>query len=100
MPGQQTNNHDSQTKKRTYLFRLSSQTENANRRFQRNDIIFQIFEELGCPRTQQTWIFKIDDEFNAIETAVISKANTASPTFTGTVTMTTLDGATISGGTY
>lgn len=43
---------------------------------------------------------EIDDEFNAIETAVISKANTASPTFTGTVTMTTLDGATISGGTY
>jgi hypothetical protein len=43
---------------------------------------------------------EIDDEFNAIETAVTSKANTASPTFTGTVTMTTLDGATISGGTY
>ena len=43
---------------------------------------------------------EIDDEFNLIETAVISKANTASPTFTGTVTMTTLDGATLSGGTY
>tara|TARA_R110000868_G_scaffold4626_2_gene28820 strand:+ start:3367 stop:3582 length:216 start_codon:yes stop_codon:yes gene_type:complete len=43
---------------------------------------------------------EIDDEFNAIETAITSKANTASPTFTGTVTMTTLDGATISGGTY
>jgi hypothetical protein len=43
---------------------------------------------------------EIDDEFNALETAVTSKANTASPTFTGTVTMTTLDGATISGGTY
>ena len=43
---------------------------------------------------------EIDDEFNALETAVSSKANTASPTFTGTVTMTTLDGATISGGTY
>ena len=43
---------------------------------------------------------EIDDEFNAIETAITSKANTASPTFTGTVSMTTLDGATISGGTY
>lgn len=43
---------------------------------------------------------EFDYEFNAIETAVISKANTASPTFTGTVSMTTLDGATISGGTY
>ena len=43
---------------------------------------------------------EIDDEFNALETAVTSKANTASPTFTGTITMTTLDGATISGGTY
>ena len=43
---------------------------------------------------------EIDDEFNALETAVTSKANTASSTFTGTVTMTTLDGATISGGTY
>ena len=43
---------------------------------------------------------EIDDEFNLIETAVNSKANTADPTFTGTVTMTTLDGATISGGAY
>jgi phosphosulfolactate phosphohydrolase-like enzyme len=43
---------------------------------------------------------EIDDEFNLIETAVNSKANTAGPTFTGTVTMTTLNGATISGGTY
>jgi hypothetical protein len=43
---------------------------------------------------------EIDDEFNALETAVTSKANTASPTFTGTVTMTTLDGAAINGGTY
>lgn len=54
---------------------------------------------------------EIDDEFNLIETAVNSKANTASPTFTGTVTAaaltvsgaTTLSGtvtATIDGGTY
>ena len=43
---------------------------------------------------------EIDVEFNLIETAVSSKANTASPTFTGTVTMTTLDGATVNGGTY
>ena len=33
---------------------------------------------------------EIDDEFNLIETAVNSKANTASPTFTGTVTAPTL----------
>lgn len=43
---------------------------------------------------------EIDTEFTAIQTAVASKANTAAPTFTGTVTITTLDGATISGGTY
>lgn len=43
---------------------------------------------------------EIDDEFNAIATAVSSKANTASPTFTGTVTMTTLNGASVDGGTY
>ena len=43
---------------------------------------------------------EIDDEFNAISTAVASKANTASPTFTGTVTITTLNGATVDGGTY
>lgn len=43
---------------------------------------------------------EIDDEFNAISTAVASKANTAAPTFTGTVTITTLNGATIDGGTY
>ena len=43
---------------------------------------------------------EIDDEFNAISTAVASKANTAGPTFTGTVTITTLDGASIDGGTY
>lgn len=43
---------------------------------------------------------EIDDEFNAIVTAVASKANTASPTFTGTVTITTLNGASVDGGTY
>ena len=43
---------------------------------------------------------EIDDEFNAISTAVASKANTASPTFTGTVILTTLNGATIDGGTF
>lgn len=48
---------------------------------------------------------EIDDEFNLIETAVNSKSNTASPTFTGTVTIPalTLTGAvtgTIDGGTY
>ena len=51
-------------------------------------------------------------EFNAIATAVNSKANTASPTFTGTVTAPaidvsgnvtvtgTLEAGTIDGGTY
>lgn len=54
---------------------------------------------------------EIDDEFNLIETAVNSKSNTASPTFTGTVTIPTLSvtgaatitgavTATIDGGTY
>jgi len=43
---------------------------------------------------------EIDTEFNNIATAVATKSNTASPTFTGTVTIPTLDGATISGGTY
>jgi hypothetical protein len=43
---------------------------------------------------------EIDDEFNAISTAVASKANTAAPTFTGTVTIATLNGATIDGGTF
>lgn len=33
---------------------------------------------------------EIDDEFNLIETAVNSKANTASPTFTGTVNVASL----------
>jgi len=45
-------------------------------------------------------------EFNNIATAVTSKANTDSPTFTGTVTITdlnfigTLETGTIDGGTY
>lgn len=60
---------------------------------------------------------EIDDEFNLIETAVNSKSNTASPTFTGTVTVAALTAsgavtvggaltvtgavtATIDGGTY
>ena len=49
---------------------------------------------------------EIDDEFEAIETAVTSKANTASPTLTGTVTLPTvtlsgtMSGGTIDGGTY
>ena len=43
---------------------------------------------------------EIDDEFNAISTAVASKANTAAPTFTGTVTAATINGASIDGGTY
>lgn len=49
---------------------------------------------------------EIDAEYNNIATAVATKANTASPTFTGTVTIPTLSvsGAatigTIDGGTY
>jgi hypothetical protein len=49
---------------------------------------------------------EIDTEFNNIATASATKANTASPTFTGTVTADnvtitgTLTAATISGGTY
>ena len=39
-------------------------------------------------------------EFDALETAIASKADIASPTFTGTVTMTTLNGASVDGGTY
>lgn len=42
---------------------------------------------------------EIDDEFNAIATAVASKSNTASPTFTGTVTIPTLSVSTVSGTT-
>jgi hypothetical protein len=49
---------------------------------------------------------EFDTEFNAISTAVATKANTASPTFTGTVTIPaltftgTLSTGTIDGGTY
>jgi hypothetical protein len=49
---------------------------------------------------------EIDSEFNNIQTAVATKANTASPTFTGTVTAPaitvtgTLTADTIDGGTY
>ena len=43
---------------------------------------------------------EIDNEFNALATAVNSKADTTAPTFSGTVTISTLDGATISGGNY
>lgn len=43
---------------------------------------------------------EFDYEFDALETAVASKADTSSPTFTGTVTMTTLNGASVDGGTY
>ena len=47
-----------------------------------------------------------DTEFNALVVAVASKANSASPTFTGTVTIPTLTvsgtltAGTITGGTY
>lgn len=48
---------------------------------------------------------EIDNEFNAIQTAIATKSNLASPTFSGTVTMVnvTISGsinATIDGGTY
>jgi hypothetical protein len=49
---------------------------------------------------------EIDAEFNNIQTAVATKSNTASPTFTGTVTAPdvevtgTLTAGTIDGGTY
>lgn len=49
---------------------------------------------------------EIDDEFDAIATAVATKSNSASPTFTGTVTAPTvtvtgtLTAGTIDGGTY
>jgi hypothetical protein len=42
----------------------------------------------------------ITDELNAIAAAIITKANSAGPTFTGTVTIPTLDGADIDCGTY
>lgn len=49
---------------------------------------------------------EIDDEFDNIATAVATKSDTASPTFTGTVTAPavtvtgTLTAGTIDGGTY
>jgi hypothetical protein len=49
---------------------------------------------------------EFDTEFNALATAVTSKADSASPTFTGTVTIPaltftgTLSTGTIDGGTY
>lgn len=43
---------------------------------------------------------EIMDEFLAIQTAVATKANTASPTFTGTVTVPAVDGLTLDGGAY
>ena len=49
---------------------------------------------------------EFDTVFNAISTAIATKANTASPTFTGTVTIPaltftgTLSTGTIDGGTY
>ena len=49
---------------------------------------------------------EFDTEFNAISTAIATKADTASPTFTGTVTIPaltftgTLSTGTIDGGTY
>jgi hypothetical protein len=49
---------------------------------------------------------EIDSEFDAIQTAVATKSDSASPTFTGTVTAPTvnvtgtLTAGTIDGGTY
>lgn len=43
---------------------------------------------------------EITDELNAIAAAITSKSDKANPTFTGTVTIATLDGAAIDGGTY
>ena len=49
---------------------------------------------------------EINTEFDAIQTSVATKADLASPTFTGTVTATTVDvsgtltAGTIDGGTY
>lgn len=49
---------------------------------------------------------EIDAEYNSIQTAVATKSDTASPTFTGTVTAPalnvtgTLTAGTIDGGTY
>lgn len=49
---------------------------------------------------------EINTEFDAIQTSVATKADLASPTFTGTITATTVDvsgtltAGTIDGGTY
>jgi hypothetical protein len=43
---------------------------------------------------------EIMDEFLAIQSAVATKANIASPTFTGTVTVPLVDGLTLDGGSY
>ena len=43
---------------------------------------------------------ELTDELNAIAAAIASKSDKANPTFTGTVTVGTLDGAAIDGGTY
>jgi hypothetical protein len=43
---------------------------------------------------------EIDAEFTELQTVSATKANLASPTFTGTVTIPTIDGASINGGTY
>jgi len=43
---------------------------------------------------------EIDDEFNDIEDKMATKADIESPTFAGIVTMPTLDGAAINGGSF
>ena len=43
---------------------------------------------------------EIDAEFTELQTVSATKANLTSPTFTGTVTIPTIDGASINGGTY
>ena len=43
---------------------------------------------------------EINDEFDSIQTAVNSKANISAPTFTGIVTVSTLEGANVDGGTF
>lgn len=43
---------------------------------------------------------EINDEFDLIQTAVNSKANISAPTFTGIVTISTLEGANVDGGTF
>ena len=43
---------------------------------------------------------EIDAEFTSLQTVSATKANLASPTFTGTATIPAIDGASINGGTY